>query len=468
MKQHRLLALSAALLTTFSVGLLTACGGGSTSTGTNVSANSVQLKTYITDNLTTDYSQVWVGIKSITALDSSGTEQTLYTSADASGYSTYDLRSLASVGQLMSSAAIPAGVYAQIKVTLAPDVKLVRASDSSVINAKFTSDGTDKVVRVGVDVDTSASNALVLDFNLEKFTYNATTNLVTPDISRKDSGELKKFKFHQGEVHGTVVSVNTTARTLTVNDARLGSTTVLSLSSDAVITKESDGSVVALADLAPGTKVEARGTVTSASTDSTVAVSVTAVKIESSSSTAVAANRYRGEGSISAVNGTTVTLSLTDANFLPTSATITLEVASARYAHGQLSDLAVGGSLRFQASYNVTTGTYTAALVDVAGAASAKEREREGNEHGGAPLRPSEVQGAITAISGTSWTVTMTSSHDGTVAGTYTVDVSQAFIKGSSSCQAVGSTVEARGALSGTTLTARTVEVKTCTTTSAS
>ena len=461
MKPTRVLSCGAiAALSILSASLLAACGGGSadsSTTGAQQTAASVRLSTYITDNLTTDYSQVWVGIKSITAVDSDGATQTLFTSADAAGYSTYDLRSLASVGELMSAATIPAGVYRQILVALAPDVKLVKASDSSVIQAKFTSDDSDKVVKVGVTLDTSSSTALVLDFNLEKFTYSASTNLVTPDVSRKDGDALKKFKVHQGSVRGAVVSVDSTANTITVNDARLGSNTVLSLSSDAVITKESDGSVVALADLAVGTVVEARGTVTSASTDAAVTVAVTAVKIESSSSSAATANRYRGEGTVSAINGTTLTLALTDANFLPTSATLTLDVASARYAHGQLSDLAVGSALRFQASYNASTDSYTAALVDVAGAASAKERERENHGNSGASTRPTKIEGAITSISGTSWTI-----------GDTTVDVSNAYIKGSASCQIVGSTVEALGTLSGTTLTARMVKVETCATGSTS
>lgn len=452
--------LAAAVLSALSLGLLSACGGGSssassaTASSTTATASSTRVSTYITDNLTTEYAQVWVGIKTITAVDSTGAEVTLFTSADSSGYSTYDLRSLASVGELMSAASIPAAVYQQIKVTLAPDVKLVKASDSSMIDATFTSDGSDKVVRVSVTFDATTNNALVLDFNLDKFTYNASTNLVTADVSRKDSGTLRDFKFHQGEVRGAVVSVDTTANTITVNDARLGSATVLALATDAVITKESDGSTVALADLAVGTTIAARGTVTSTASDANVTVSVSAITIKSTSTSAAAANRYRGEGTISAISGTTVTLSLTEANFLPSSANLTLDVSTARYMHGQLSDLVAGGSLRFQASYNSTTDAYTANLVDVAGATAASKSS--------SATRPSKVEGTITAISGSLWTVSMTSSAYGIAAGTYTVDVSAAYIKGSSTCQAVGSTIEARGALSDTTLTARSVKVKSC------
>lgn len=457
--------LAATALCTAVLGLLSACGGGSssgsgasaTSAGTTATASSARVSTYITDNLTTDYAQVWVGIKTITAVDSTGAEVTLFTSPEASGYSTYDLRSLASVGELMSAASIPAAVYQQIKVTLASDVILVKSSDSSTINAAFTSDGSDKVVHVSVTFDASTNNALVLDFNLEKFTYDASTNLVTADVSRKDGGTLRDFKFHQGEVRGTIVSVDTTANTITVNDARLGSATVLALASDAVITKESDGSTVALADLAVGATIAARGTVTSTASDANVTVSVSAVTVKSTSTTATAANRYRGEGTISAISGSTVTLSLTEANFLPASATLTLDVSSAKYMHGQLADLVAGGSLRFQASYDSTNDLYTANLVDVAGAAKSSKL--------GSATRPSKVEGTITAISSSLWTVSMNSSVYGVTAGTYTVDVSTAYIKGSTACQAVGSTIEARGALSGTTLTARSVKVKSCTTT---
>ncbi len=483
MHPQRFMAAGAALVSVLSLAVLTACGGGrssdssssnassSSGSGSTATTASVKLSTYITDNLTTDYSQVWVGIKSITAIDGTGSEVTLYTSSDTSGYTTVDLRSLASVGQLLSSTSIPSGTYTQIKVTLDDEVTLVKASDGSSISAFFTSDASDKVVHVSVTLDTTTSSALVLDFNLDKFTYNATTNLVTPDVARKDDSSLKTFKAKQGDVHGSVAAIDTTARTITVTDARLGSGTVLQLTSDAVITRESDGTTIELADLTAGTKIEAKGVVTSASTDSHVTVQVSAVRIESTSSSAssstTAVQRYRGEGTVTAVSGNTVTLSLTDANFLPSSTSVNIDVSSAKYAHGTASDLATGITLSFSASYDTSTETYTAKVIDIAGGTSAKERQSDASK---AASKATEVDGTVTAISDTTWTVTALKTHGSVTSGSsYTVDVSNALMKANSSCVAVGSRIEARGTLSGTALTAKVVKLKSeCSTSSSS
>lgn len=470
MHPQRFLAASAALVSVLSLAVLAACGGGgssntgsvasTSSSSSKTTATSVKLSTYITDNLTTDYSQVWVGIRSIVAVDSSGNSVTLFASDDSSGYTTFDLRSLASVGELMSAVSVNAGDYRSIEVTLDSDVSLVLASDNSTIAAQFTSDGSDKVLKVGVSLDTTASTTLVLDFNLENFSYDATTGLVTADVSRKGDGALKEFKVHQGEVRGTLVSVDPSANSITVNDARLGSTTVLALTSDAVITRTSDGSTLALSDLSAGMNVRARGVVTSSSTDSTVTVQVSTVQVSSTStsSSSMAALTYRGQGTVQSVDGTMITLLLTQASFLPTSAIVTIDASQAAYAHGQSSDLVAGATLSFRATYDSASDTYTATSLDIDGTASASERKKRGNQS--VAVRSSEVKGLVTAITDGVWTVQATQTHGSVTAGSsYAVDVSGALVKATTGCVVVGSRIEARGALSGTDLTARVVRL---------
>ena len=92
---------------------LGACGGSSSddaatasvSAGTpTAAAASVTLQTYITDNLATEYSKVWVTVKKITATDSTGAVVTLL---DATATPVVvNLSSLADVGQFMSSVTV--------------------------------------------------------------------------------------------------------------------------------------------------------------------------------------------------------------------------------------------------------------------------------------------------------------------------------------------------------------------------
>ena len=219
---------------------LAGCGGGgapdAAGTGTVPTAKvQAVLQTYITDNLATDYSKVWVSIRKITAVDAAGAEVTLLDATAAPVVVNHS--SLASVGQFLSTVSIPAGVYGEVRVTLDNSVQLVSLDGATTISAKLTATGTEFVVHVrNLDLDTAANGQLVLDFNLARFTYDPATGLVTPTIEApKPSDAFGKFVRQQAEVHGTVKSVDTVAQTLVIDDARLGSGIVVSLATDAVI-----------------------------------------------------------------------------------------------------------------------------------------------------------------------------------------------------------------------------------------
>ena len=120
-------------LSTAALAVLAACGGGgdSASTTPTAAATSVTLQTYITDNLATEYSKVWVTLKKITATDSTGAVVTLL---DATATPVVvNLSSLADVGQFMSSVTVPAGLYTQITVTLGNDVQLVSLDGATTV-----------------------------------------------------------------------------------------------------------------------------------------------------------------------------------------------------------------------------------------------------------------------------------------------------------------------------------------------
>jgi hypothetical protein len=419
----------------------------------------VAVQTFIVDNLATEYSQVWVSIKKITVLDAAGAEVTLL---DATALPVVvNLSSLASVAQLMATVTIPAGIYTGINVTLDNAVKLVSLDGATTLNANFSATAGDFVWKVRkVSVDATASGQIVLDFNLAKFTYDASTGLVTPTMDLlKPVDAFKKFLQKRAEVHGTVQSVDAVANTVTINSALFGNGIVVSLGTDTVIMNEADGKVLTLADLTAGTRIEVKGTVTpGATTSDPVTVTATVIEVEPA---AVNKNPLRGEGTITAISGNLVTISLIDANFLPSSNSLVLDTTSAAFAHGVFADLAVGVTIGFRgaASASGSAAQIDVKNLDVRGASSAHERDG----HPGGSF--SALVGTVTTLNADgSFTVTAAQAMGPFVqAGVYTVDPSSAYYAGSSaSCVAVGATVDAEGSLSGTVLTAKSISVEGC------
>ena len=438
--------LSAAALAT-----LVACGGGGGSTASS-GGQQVAMSTYITDAVSDDYSQVWVGVLKITAIDTSGNEVTLFSSDTAQ---IYNLSSLDSVGQLMSQATIPAGTYRAVRVTLADEITLVDNNGASV-DAFFTGDGSTKTLRVEIEYNPAAENALVLDFDLARFTTSVNAGgqtIVSPIIVKRPKSDLRDFIRNQAEVHGTVVSVDTATNQVVVNDSRLGNGVVITLATDGVVVDETTRATTTLASLTAGMRIEAKGTVVSSTDSTTATVQASVIKIEASNIADTRANRARGEGTVVSYDSANklLTVALNEASFLPDDREVVVDVTNARFAHGSTADLLVAGAeVSFKGSLNTAssaTSDVIARVVDVEGASSDDDSsESQANVN--------EVEGTVTAVNGTVVTVS-------TGAGTKTVETAGALIReGRSSCLVVGATLEAKGTLSGTTLAARVLEIK--------
>jgi hypothetical protein len=445
--------------------VLVACGGGggsNTPSGGTATISSANLQTYITDNLATDYSKVWVSIKKITATDSTGTEVTLF---DAGATPVVvNLSSLASVGQFLSTVTIPAGIYPQVSVALDPSVQLVSLDGATTTNAKLSAGTADFIWKMKVDLDTSAAGQLVLDFNLARFTYDAASGIVTPVIEApKPADAFAKFVRQQAEVHATVNSVDATAGKITIDDSRLGKGIVVTLSADAVIIDEKTGAVIKLTDLAVGARIEIKGKVTpGATTTDPVTVTTALIHIEPAGSPdAAPANRLHGEGTVTSVDKNLVTVKLAEANFLPGADTVVLDVTNAKFAHGQLNDVVTGAKVEFRGAPGGTGASTTVlvAVMDVAGADSDAERQKHPDQKFAA------IHGTIAQVNtnGT-FTITVANQEGPLVApGTYTINSSQAeFEQGTVMCVVAGKPINALGALTGATLLAKAIELPGC------
>ena len=440
---------------------LSACGGGGDAAiAPTTKTASVTMQTYITDNLAVEYSKVWVSIKKISAVDGTGAEVTLF---DAGAQPVVvNLSSLAAVGQFMSTVTIPAGIYTQVNVTMVNEVQLVSLDGATTISAKFDATGSDYVWKVkSVEVDASKSGQIVLDFNLSKFTYDAVRGIVTPHLDvPKPTDAFKKFERQQAEIKGPVVSVDTAGNRLTMNDRHLGNGVIVSLAADAVIIDEESHKTMSLAEIAVGARIEVKGTVTPGATPADP-VSVLATLVHVESEKADAAPKAKGEGTVVSVKGMLVTVKLTEANFLPGSDTVVVDVSNAKFTHGQLADLAADVEVEFKGTISGTgpEAKVLAKVFEIEGASSEKER----NEH---PERKfTLLKGKITLVRGDGSFDMLVTKPDRPflAAGSYGVDPSQAkYAAGKPSCLLVGAEVNALGALTDKTLLAKIIEIKGC------
>jgi len=443
--------------------ILAACGGGGSAGSSSLggaTGQSVELQTYITDNLATDYAKVWVSIERITAVDADGVEATLLDATAAPVV--VNLSSLASVGQLLATSSIKPGVYHEVRVTLVNSVQLVSLDGATTTTAKLAASGSDFVVHVAnLALYPGASGQLVLDFNLARFTYDGATGLVVPVVEApKPSDAFDKFVHQQATVNGTVKSVDATAQTITVDDARLGAGIVVSLATDAVVLDEASGQTVTLAGVAVGAHVEIRGSVKpGATTADPVTVVASVVHIERALPP-VAVQTVAAAGNVKAVNGTLVTVALHEASFLPGADGIVVDISAASFTHGTAGDLAPGVAVAFRGSLSGagTAAVVLASDVDVLGAPSLREQQLHPE------LKFNAVNGQIAAVNGDGSFTVAQAKADGPVAvATYTIDPSQAtYLAGNASCIAVGAVVQAIGVLADQTLSARFLNVKDC------
>jgi hypothetical protein len=454
-----------AIATFAGLALLSACGGGEPPAPQAARPAMVTVQTYLTDNLTLAYSKVWVSIRRITALDGAGAEVVLL---DASAAPVaVNLASLAAVGQFVSTVTIPAGIYRQVTVTMDNAVQLVSKDGSTTTNAKFAATGTEFVLRVReIELDASSGTQFVFDFDLEKFTYDPATGLVTPSVRLPRPAEaFQKFVRQFAEAKGVVKSVDTAAQTITVDDPRLGAATVVKLATGGVVAGPS-GAALTLADIKVGDRIEAKGVVTPGATTSapvTVTTLVVELKSASGSTPPMAAGGAKGEGKVVSVQGSLVTVAIEEANFLPGSNTVVVDVASARFSHGQASDLAAGVKIEFSGTVSGTgaSARLVATRVQVEGAASPPEREKM-------PLATfAALEGKVSAVGADGRFVVQVEKlrGPGATAGTtsLTVDPKTAiYVRGNASCLAAGREVDVLGTVNAGVLLAKLISIEGC------
>ena len=444
MTSPKLALLSAAVV----AALVAGCGGGGSGSSAPAPAPVVQsaVSTYITDNLATEYSKVWAGILDITLVDAAGQKAVLFHSDTPT---VYNLSSLASVAELLSSATIPQGTYVRALVTLDDKVQLVSLDGLTTINATLKGDGSPTIVPVELEFHSGTESQLVLDFDLAKFTYDATTNRVVPTVTKspKTGGSTKDFQVTRAKTKGLVSEVG--ADGLTLTDKHLGTSVRVRVTGTSVILNENTGAVLALSDIKPGYRVDARGVVAS---EHPPVLTAATVRVKTSGSgdddRPSAVGGVHGEGTVSAVTNTSITVDLKEANFLPGANKVVLDISNAKYARGVAGDLKVGVKVSFAGT--LTDAAVVATFLNIDGALS--ERERVENPE----ARAGEIRGVVASVAGAVAQVKLTRVEYRTGTGTATlkagdtVPVNMAnavFERGALACVVAGKEMEAAGRL---------------------
>ena len=431
------------VLSTLCAALLSACGGGGDSTAPVAASTAPQmasLTTYITDNLATDYSKVWVGISDITLVNATGAKTVIFSSATPT---IFNIASLAGVSQMLASASIPVDTYTKALITVADKVQLDSLDGSTTTNAVIKGDGTPSVIYVDVDVDTKATSQLVLDFDLAKFTYDAASNRIVPVVvkSTKKGDSEADFERVKAEVHGNVVSVD--AAGLTITDKHLGPNVRVLVSADTQIVIGDASKTVALKDIVVGSRIEAQGPVVAGAATPTLTAKTLEVNLsdpKKDDSRESTTGVVKGEGRILSISGKIVTVRPDNASFLPGKDKLALDFTNATFAHGTAADMVVGGHLGFKGT--LTKDGVAVTIADVGGAPSKSEREADPK------LTFREVHGTVVGINNAIVKIDLapTSGSSTTATQSAYIDLSHAeFTRGRLSCVVVGGPLEAAG-----------------------
>jgi len=325
------------------VAAVSACGGGGGSGSDVVSAtpplgNSTgTVSLFVMDDLTTAYSEVWVTIKKVTAVDAAGSHVVVYN--DTTGKAV-NLTRLNNVGSLLNTIVVPSGNYEHFSVTVNNAIKLIN-NVGIVTNATFTP--TADTWTINVDGKLAVANGQVtsfaLDFDLKNFTLNADTAIVTPVVVFRESPTVNALTRQEAEIHGVVQSVNGANEIELLSDD--GKTTIRVKVGTSAIVFDRDQNKVATSTTAlqPNAKVDVRGSYDSG----TLTLTADRVTLDNSTRSSTA-HTVEIEGVVQSYTSGALTLDVKDSEFVPVGNTVSVvNVTNASFSNGTLATLQPSG-----------------------------------------------------------------------------------------------------------------------------
>ena len=305
------------------------CGGSGGGSSTGLATRAAVL---ITDGPREDFAHVWATIYHVAIVPQSGVPVVLY---DNTAGTQIDLKTLRdSSGQRFSflgSAALPAGTYTAITVTIGPTVQLFRngvaAGSPLAVSTTLPLDSSGHPIVTDTFASpktiTSGTNNLVLDFNLAHFVVTAS-NVLPVIEDGSTSGIDDSTRHNDGDYRGTISNLTGTAPVLsfTLTSSSGTATTVVTTASTAIY---------GTGTLANGNMVAVTGTLDT-TTQNLVATQIEVCTARAGGGTPADLTGPRDSGTASALNATAGTFTLTTAdadNFTLTATTVNVVTTAA-------------------------------------------------------------------------------------------------------------------------------------------
>lgn len=370
------LAVCALLGTTALIG----CGGSGGSTSLTPTSGAGRAAVLLADSPNDDYSHVWATIYHAELVPATGTNGganvVLYD--NAAGIQV-DLRTLRDATgarfAFLSSAAVPAGTYTAIKVTLGTTIQLIKtgatAGTAVAVDTTLPKDTNGNPIVTDTfrtpKTFTAAASTLVVDFNLAHFIVTASK--VLPVIEDGDTSTCGDSSRHNHNEHfGTVSGLTGTSPTLTFTLTESSGTTVT------VVTTASTA-VSGTTTLANGVVADVEGTLNTV-TQNFVATTLAVLPAGTAAPSPSTSQRVSGTASILNATAGTFTLTVTDSRgFTPTTTTVNVATTSTTVFHSDagatvtpadfFTALATTPTVALQGTYNATTNTFTATGVHI-------------------------------------------------------------------------------------------------------
>ncbi len=420
---------------------LAACGGSDSESSAALGGGSVSV--LITDDLSRNYNEVWVEVRSISAVAPDGQRVVLF--EDATGR-TFNLSQLVNIGTLVDTQVVTPGTYTSFEIVLSNGVTLVDPS-GNLLEARFDQSGSPVhtvTVNGNLVVDPNRSSTLVLDFDLANFTYDSATNTVTPVVIQKDPNALAQAV---ASLRGEIRSIDGPDR-FVLAPAGGGAVITVSLHNSAAVTDPATNTIAPdTTPLQNGMAVRVSGGYDADSR------TITAISVVIERSTTPVVLRHEVEGYVTSVAGSVVELDVKEATFRPGSNILAIDVGNALFTKGDLAMLAAGQSVEIKGDWD--GNAFSAAVVEIEGA----PRNAAGH---GYDDDYAEIEGTVTDVTDTTVTLTVREyEHTSGVAvgQSITVDRSNAWYKyGDASCLASGMGIEIKGAFSRDSMTAFVIE----------
>ncbi|MCF6323787.1 MAG: DUF4382 domain-containing protein [Gammaproteobacteria bacterium] len=425
---------------------LAACGGSGDGTTSSNGSSTGTVSVIITDNLTLTYSEVWVSLQAITATDANGQVVDLYRNTAGQ---THNLSQLVNIGALVDAQTIAAGTYTTFEILMDNQIQLVDPTGVTT-NATFDQTGNPSFtlsVAGQLVVDENQMSSLLLDFDLQQFTYDMATNTVNPVVIQQDPATLNQTV---ATVNGQVQAVNSSTQ-FVVTPATGGANITVDLHATATVTDTASATVAADTTLlAAGMQVTVDGIYDPAN----LSITASAVGIVTGASVTI---NSEVEGIVTAFDGSTLTIDVKEASFLPGSNTLTIANSSnALFSHGSLALLTIGQEVEIKGNWDNTT--FTAATIEIEGAPSNATDSNYLDDY-------VEFEGTISAIDGDLLTLTVQEfEHVSgiTIGDSVMIDRTNSWYKdGDASCLSNGAVIEAKGSMSdATTMIAMVIDLE--------